>query len=82
MVDAWAADAARSSVVTNEAQQAALATQFAVLRQEAVLKWGVSPDVEFHAHDIMQGSGGWAVLRGRVGDAASPYRKLLKAIVA
>jgi hypothetical protein len=35
----------------------------------------------FHAHDIMQGRGAWSPLLGRVGDAASLYRKLLGAIV-
>jgi hypothetical protein len=68
-------------VVTDEAQQAALDAGFAALRQEAAEKWGVSPDIEFHAYDIMQGSDDWAMLRGRVGDAASLYRKLLKTVV-
>jgi hypothetical protein len=69
-------------VVTGQAQEAALKAGFDALRKEAAQKWKVPSDVEFHAYDIMQGCDDWKVLRGRVGDAASLYRKLLKVIVA
>lgn len=67
--------------VTDHTQKTALEAGFAALREEAAEKLGVPADIEFHAYDIMQGCGEWEALRGRIGDAASLYRKLLKAIV-
>lgn len=69
-------------VVTDQAQEAALKSGFGALRKDAARKWQVPSNVEFHAYNIMQGRGNWRVLRDRIGDAASLYRKLLKAIVA
>jgi hypothetical protein len=54
----------------------------AALGREVAARWGVAEDVEFHAYDIMQGHKPWQVLRGRTGDAASLYRKLLRTVVA
>ncbi|MDR1512822.1 MAG: DUF3800 domain-containing protein [Propionibacteriaceae bacterium] len=68
-------------VVVTPSQQRSLSDTFAALREDAAKKFGTPPDVEFHAYDIMQGQGAWSMLRGRVGDAASLYRRLLKAIV-
>jgi hypothetical protein len=74
--DYWVAVA-----VADQAQKTALEISFAAIRAEASRIWGLRTDAEFHARDIMQGWGDWKVLQGRVGDAASLCRRLLRAIV-
>lgn len=70
-----------AALLVDDEQKAVLEARFQELRQEARFKWKVPDDIEFHAHELMQGRGPWLPLLGRVGDAASLYRKLLKAIV-
>jgi hypothetical protein len=67
-------------VVGDASQTVALEDRFSALRAEMAATWDLPTDVEFHAHDIMQGWGDWSVFQGRVGDAASLYRRLLEAI--
>jgi hypothetical protein len=70
------------AVLMTADQVADLESRFEEIRQFARFKWGVPDKVEFHAYDIMQGKNDWRVMYGRVGDAASLYGKLLRAIVA
>jgi hypothetical protein len=70
-----------AALLATGSQQAILDARFQELRRGARFKWGVPDDVEFHAHDIMQGRGPWSALLGRVGDAASLYRNVLRAVV-
>jgi hypothetical protein len=70
-----------AALLVASGQSTDLEARFQALRQDARLRWGVPGDVEFHAHDMMQGRGAWSPLLGRVGDAASLYRRLLEAVV-
>ncbi|MFV0432598.1 MAG: DUF3800 domain-containing protein [Leucobacter sp.] len=70
-----------AAVVVDSEQFVRLSDGFSALRTEAAARWGVPTDVEFHAHDIMQGRGPWSPLLGRVGDAATLYRRLLRTVV-
>jgi hypothetical protein len=70
-----------AALLMTTGQIADLESRFQEIRRFARFKWSVPDNIEFHAHDIMQGRGPWTVLLGRVGDAASLYRRLLKAVV-
>jgi hypothetical protein len=67
-------------VVADDAQKTALETSFSEIRAEVAERWGLPSDVEFHAHDIMQGWRDWEVFQGRFGDAVSLCRRLLNAV--
>jgi hypothetical protein len=68
-------------VLLDPAQQQSLTASFKALRQRAADMFGTPVDIEFHGYDIMQGDGDWSMLRGRVGEAATLYMRLLEAIV-
>ena len=43
-------------------------------------QFNVDPDVEFHAHDIMQGRKSWGCFRGQVHEAVVLYRAAARAV--
>ena len=43
-------------------------------------QFNVDPDVEFHAHDIMQGRKSWECFRGRVHEAVALYPAAARAV--
>lgn len=43
-------------------------------------QFNVDPDVEFHAHDIMQGRKSWECFRGQVHEAVVLYRAAARAV--
>ena len=43
-------------------------------------QFNVDPDVEFHAHDIMQGRKSWECFRGQVHEAVALYRAAARAV--
>ncbi|MDR0960738.1 MAG: DUF3800 domain-containing protein [Propionibacteriaceae bacterium] len=70
-----------ATLLMTESQVVSLEDGFARIREGIHPSYGISPNMEFHAHEMMQGKGGWSSLRGRVGDAVRLYGRLIEAIV-
>ncbi len=71
-----------AGVLVTESQYNRLVTGLDEVRLHAGVKFGLEPEVEFHAHRLMQAQGEWACMKGQLHEAVAVYRHALRAIVA
>ncbi len=71
-----------AGVLVTPAQYRVLDERLRSVRAHACDKFGVAPDVEFHAHPLMQGRKDWACLQGQLHEAVAIYRGVLRGIVS
>ncbi|MCP3425341.1 DUF3800 domain-containing protein [Rothia sp. AR01] len=69
-----------AGVVVTPEQQARLTGELDDVAAHAALRFGVDPDIEWHAHRLMHGASPWECMRGRVHEAVSLYRHAMRAI--
>ena len=68
-------------VVTTEQLQQAIVS-LAQLKADLAQKYGVPVGQEIHAHEIMQGKGGWSSLRGQTHESVWICREVLRIVAA
>lgn len=60
-----------AGVLVTESQYNRLVTGLDGLRLHAGVKFGLEPEVEFHAHRLMQAQGEWACMKGQLHEAVA-----------
>ncbi len=68
-------------IVVTDAQLDVLESRLVKVRAAAVSTFGLTDDVELHAHEIMHGQGEWACMLGQVHESVYLCRQVVRAVV-
>ena len=68
-------------VIFTEQQLATLTSDLELLRKDISRTHGTPDDIEFHAHEIMQGKKSWSCFDGRAHESVMVCRKVVHAVV-
>lgn len=68
-------------IILNDQQLDALYLEIEQLKEKLSAKFGVPPNAEFHAHEIMHGKKAWACLEGKPNESVYICRQVIHAVI-